>query len=226
MNLLEIRDLKVEYRRPDGTLWTVLRVPQFDLDEGEVAAVKGASGSGKTTFLNIVAGILLPTRGSVRVLGDELTAMSEARRDVFRGQHIAFVFQTFNLLAGFTALENVVLGSVFAGDPNEDTAVTQQRALDLLKRVGLEERVHHRPHMLSAGEQQRVALARAMINRPRLILADEPTGSLDEANGREVLDLLTGLATASNVALLLVTHDPSVMGRFKRVVDIQEFTSP
>lgn len=225
MSLLTLSDLKVEYPKPDGSLLTILRIPRLEVAEGEQIAIKGASGSGKTTLLNAIAGILLPAGGSVQLMGQDLTAMREAERDAFRGKHIAFVFQTFNLLAGFTALQNVVLGSVFAGDPNEETAATLGRAHELLKRVGLEERAHHRPHMLSAGEQQRVALARAMINRPKLILADEPTGSLDESNAREVLGLLKGMASAGHAALLLVTHDPAVMAQFARVVDIGELNS-
>ncbi|MDD2709672.1 MAG: ABC transporter ATP-binding protein [Verrucomicrobiae bacterium] len=222
--LLRIENLKVNYRKPDGKVWTALDVPLFELDEGEQTVIKGASGSGKTTFLNVIAGLQLPDAGRVCFQGREVNRMGEAERDVFRGRQMAFVFQSFNLLAGFTAMENVLLGAVFAGDPDEETRTTRERAQELLRKAGLGDRLRHRPAMLSAGEQQRVAIARAMMNRPRLILADEPTGSLDEANGREALDLLTKMAADSGAALLLVTHDPSVMGRFKRVVDVREWS--
>jgi len=222
MALLQVQDLKMEYRRPDGGSLTVLNIPAFRMGPGEQVAMKGHSGSGKTTFLNVISGILTPTSGSVGFDERDLTKMSEGARDIFRGQNIGFVFQTFNLLQGFTALENVVLGSVFAGDPNEQTSSTFARARELLKKVGLAERADHRPRMLSAGEQQRVAIARALMNKPKLILADEPTGSLDEKNSGEVLDLVLGLTSVSGAALLLATHDSSVMARFTRVVDLKE----
>ncbi len=223
MSLLEIRNLKVEYRRPDGSRFTVLHIPEFRLQPAELMAIKGHSGSGKTTLLNVISGILLPTKGVVKLSGKDLAALREVERDRIRGQNIGFVFQTFNLLAGFTALENVVLGSLFAGDPNEETASTKNRAIELLHKVGLQDRMHHRPRTLSSGEQQRVAIARALINKPSLVLADEPTGSLDEKNGREVLDLILSLTSTTGAALLLVTHDPSVMKRFFKVVDLKDF---
>ena len=220
MSLLEVRDLKVEYPRTDGTHLSVLDVPEFKIEERSQVCIEGRSGSGKTTLLNVISGILSPTRGCVILDGASLELLNEAERDVMRGRKIGFVFQTFNLLSGFTALENVILGSVFAGDPNEDGADTKKRGCELLDKVGLSGRAHHRPGMLSSGEQQRVAIARALMNKPRLILADEPTGSLDDKSGREALDLILSLASASGAALLLVTHDPAVMARFSTVIDL------
>jgi ABC-type lipoprotein export system ATPase subunit len=222
MSLLKIKNLKAAYRRPQGDSITVLNIPEFEIQEAEQIALKGRSGSGKTTFLNVISGILSPYEGSVVLAGKELKDLSESQRDVFRGEHIGFIFQTFHLLDGFTALENVVLGSVFAGNPEEETSSVKDRALKLLKQVGLDHRENHLPRMMSSGEQQRVAIARALINKPRIILADEPTGSLDEKNSSEVLELIRNLSSESKAALLLVTHDPSVMERFKKVVDLKQ----
>lgn len=222
MSLLEVRDLEVEHRRPDGSAWTVLKIPEFRVEASTQVCLKGRSGSGKTTLLNVLSGIRAPTRGSILMEGQDLSRLSEARRDLFRGAHFGFIFQTFNLLPGFTALENVILGSVFAGDPNEEPSSTRERASDLLKKVGLGDRMGHRPCMLSSGEQQRVAIARALMNRPKLVLADEPTGSLDERNGLEVLELIRTLLEECKASLLIVTHDPAVMARFKTVVDLKD----
>lgn len=221
MSLLEVRELKASYSRPDGGLVPVLKIPQFSIGPGEEIVMKGRSGSGKTTFLNVISGILSPYEGSVVIAGKELKNMSEAERDTFRGKHIGFIFQSFHLLQGFTALENVILGSVFAGDENEEPSSVRSRAMDLLKKVGLEHRAEHFPRMMSSGEQQRVAIARALLNKPSLILADEPTGSLDEKNSQEVLELIRKLSSASGAALLLVTHDPAVMEKFPRMVDLK-----
>jgi putative ABC transport system ATP-binding protein len=221
MPLLEVRGLRVEYATPSGDLARVLDVPRFELEAGARRCLRGRSGSGKTTLLNAISGIRLPTAGSVLLDGHEMTALTEDARDRARGRTIGFVFQSLNLLSGFTALQNVVLGSVFAGDPNEETRATSRRAEGLLRAVGLGERMHHRPRALSTGEQQRVAVARALINRPKLILADEPTGSLDAAQAEGVLELILRLSGEAGAALLLVTHDPSVMARFADVVDLE-----
>jgi len=220
MSLVEIRDLKVEYARSGGVPLPVLDIPELKIEPASQLCIRGGSGSGKTTLLNIIAGILSPGRGTVVLDGADLAQMSEAERDRFRGRKVGFVFQTFNLLSGFTAAENVLLGSVFAGDPGEKRADRTARARELLEKVGLSGRAEHRPSALSAGEQQRVAIARALMNRPRLVLADEPTGSLDEKNGNQVLDLMTNLAAAAGATLLLVTHDPVVMARFSTVLDL------
>ncbi|NUN94182.1 MAG: ABC transporter ATP-binding protein [Verrucomicrobiae bacterium] len=221
MALLEVRDLLVEYRTPDGGVLRALDVRRFDLAAGERRCLRGRSGSGKTTLLNAISGIRLPTAGCVRLDGKEITALAENARDRLRGRTIGFVFQAFHLLPGFTALQNVVLGSVFAGNPEEESAATLRRARELLRAVGLEARMHHRPASLSAGEQQRVAVARALMNRPKLLLADEPTGSLDAAQAGAVLDLILRLADEAGAALLLVTHDAAVMARFGGVTDLE-----
>src|SRR5687768_8642974 len=154
------------------------------MPDGAIVALRGESGSGKTTFLNLVAGILQPDSGSVRIDGREMAALAEAARDRLRAETIGYVFQTFNLLQGYTALENVELGMAFG------RGIDAGHARSLLERVGLAERLHYRPRQLSVGQQQRVALARALANRPRLVLADEPTGNLDPVRAKEAVDLL------------------------------------
>jgi putative ABC transport system ATP-binding protein len=214
--VLSLRNVRKSYREADGNKLDVIQIGQFDLGAGEQTALVGASGSGKSTLLNLIAGILLPDAGEVKVNGTEITKLPEARRDRFRATNIGYVFQSFNLLQGFTALENVLLGQMFGTGGNGN------RAVQLLKSVGLEHRLHHKPRALSVGEQQRVAIARALVNAPSLVLADEPTGSLDAKNGAAVLDLLRQVCADGKHTLLLVTHDPQVMKNFNRVVRLEE----
>lgn len=213
MGLLEIRDLRKDYTSPEGELQRVLEVPSFTLEAGEQVAIAGSSGSGKTTFLNILAGILPADGGSVRFGEVEVTSLSEAERDRYRARELGYVFQSFHLLGGYSALENVVLGSSFG--PGGDVA----QARELLTRLGLAERLNHRPHQLSIGQQQRVALARALVGTPRLVLADEPTGNLDPRHALEALELLRELCREQGAALLLVSHDPAVLDSFERRED-------
>jgi ABC-type lipoprotein export system ATPase subunit len=220
MPLLHVRSLLAGYRRIEGGgNLNILDIPEFQLESAAQVVLKGRSGCGKSTFLNVIAGLHPAGSGEVMLDGTNLTRISEAERDSLRGRTIGFIFQDFHLLKGFSSLENVMLGSVFGGDPNEETAATRKRAIKLLERVGLDHRLDHHPRMLSSGEQQRVALARALMNRPKLILADEPTGSLDEHTGSEVLKLLEELCRDQQIALILVTHDPLVMSRFENVTD-------
>jgi ABC-type lipoprotein export system ATPase subunit len=220
MPLLHVRNLLAGYRKSEGSgNLTILDIPEFQLESAAQVVLKGRSGCGKSTFLNVIAGLHPAESGEVLLDGTDLTRISEAERDSLRGRTIGFIFQDFHLLKGFSSLENVMLGSVFAGDPNEEPSATRKRAVKLLERVGLTHRLNHHPGMLSSGEQQRVALARALMNRPKLILADEPTGSLDEHTGSEVLKLLGELCRDQQIALILVTHDPLVMSRFENVTD-------
>lgn len=214
--VLRIEDLRKTYVSPDGERAPVIDIPRFELGEGEQIALRGASGSGKTTLLNIIAGILTPDSGRVFVAGAELTVMSEAARDRLRAETIGYVFQTFNLLQGYSALENVMLGMMFGR--GADVALARQT----LERVGLGSRLHHKPRQLSVGQQQRVAVARALANRPRLVLADEPTGNLDARHGAESLALIREVCREQNAALLLVSHDPSVLAQFQRVEELAD----
>jgi putative ABC transport system ATP-binding protein len=214
---LSLEKIEKSYRQPDGVRLPVLDVETFQLADAEQVALVGESGGGKTTLLNVISGISTPDAGRVIVDGVEISRLPEAARDRFRAQRIGIVFQTFNLLAAFSALENVLLGMSFGGRRADRT-----HAAALLDRVGLSHRLHHRPGQLSVGEQQRVAVARALANRPTLLLADEPTASVDVANQETILTLIREACAADGVALLLVTHSPDVAGRFGRVVRLDE----
>jgi putative ABC transport system ATP-binding protein len=211
VNLLKISGLKKSFNAPDGTRHVIVDVAEFSLDAQAQVALAGESGSGKTTFLNLIAGILKPDAGMIQLDGVEISALSESRRDRLRAEKIGYIFQTFNLLQGYTCLENVLLGMAFG------TGVDKQFAESLLKRVGLGDRLHHRPRQLSTGQQQRVAVARALANRPKLVLADEPTGNLDHKNARESLALIREACRENGAALLLVSHDREVLAQFENV---------
>ena len=217
--VLELRDLHKSYREADGNTLDVIHIGRFDLAVGEQAALVGASGSGKSTLLNLVAGIVLPDGGEVSVNGTDITRLDEAERDRFRADNIGYVFQSFNLLQGFTALENVLLGQMFA-EREQDP----DRAVGLLETVGLGKRLQHKPRAMSVGEQQRVAIARALVNEPLLVLADEPTGNLGANNGAVVLELLQRICAENNRTLLLVTHDPKVREQFKKVIRLEDLS--
>ena len=226
MGLL-IQKLKKTYHAPDGSAVPVIDIPELYLADAEQIALIGTSGSGKTTLLHMIAGILTPDSGNVVFGYDpahpdspdsiDLTMLFEAERDVFRGRNIGYIFQTHHLLPGFTALENVLLGMTFTGRAHD-----KNWAQHLLQEVGLAERLHYRPQKLSVGQQQRVAVARALANRPKLVLADEPTGALDSANAQQVLDLIRKLCAAVGSSLLLVSHDLNIARQLPRVVTLSE----
>jgi len=191
----------------------ILQDVSFSVGSGESVAIVGASGSGKSTLLGLLAGLDVPTAGTVHLLGTELFALDEDARAALRGESVGFVFQSFQLLPALTALENVMLPLELAGA--SDAAVT---AAQWLARVGLAERERHYPKHLSGGEQQRVALARAFAPRPRLLLADEPTGNLDATTGEAVIELMFSLNREAGTTLILVTHDESLARRCARVL--------
>ncbi len=215
MALLEVRQLRKSYRSPEGASAMVVDIAAFALEAGRQVALSGASGSGKTTFLNLIAGILRPDSREVWLEGIEVSALPEARRDRMRADRIGYIFQTFNLLQGYTCLENVLLGMSFGPGPDRG------RAEALLRRVGLADRLRHYPRQLSTGQQQRVAVARALANRPRLVLADEPTGNLDHRSGRDSLRLIREACEEVGAALLLVSHDREVLDSFPHREDLQ-----
>lgn len=215
--LLEIENLRKSYAEPGGRLIPILDIPRLEVDEAEQVVLRGESGGGKTTLLHLISGIVQPDSGSIRLEGVELTGFSEARRDRIRAAKMGYVFQTFNLLPAFTALENVRLAMTFAG-----RAVDVARAKELLVRVGLENRMHYLPSQLSVGQQQRVSVARALANRPKLLLADEPTANVDPANQFRIIDLIQSTCRDERVALLLVTHSDEVADRFSRVEQLGE----
>lgn len=214
MPLLVIEQLKKSFRTPDGSRHTIIDVPAFALTEREEVALCGESGSGKTTFLHLIAGILKPDSGRICLAGEEISSLSESKRDRWRARNVGYIFQSFNLLPAFNCLENVLLGMTFGvgADP--------EFAEGLLRRVGLGAHVRHHPRQLSAGQQQRVAVARALANRPKLVLADEPTGSLDPANARASLGLIREACRENGAALLFVSHDREVLGEFGAVLEL------
>ncbi|MCL4153292.1 UNVERIFIED_CONTAM: hypothetical protein GTU68_062371 [Idotea baltica] len=199
---LELKEVRKSYRQPGGGELPVLDVPHFKLNAGEQVALVGQSGGGKTTLLNAIAGITSVDSGSVIVDNAE---------------RIGIVFQTFHLLPAFTALENVLLGMSFSGKSNA------KHAKELLDRVGLGDRMHHRPGQMSVGEQQRVSVARALANQPQLMLADEPTASVDLANQDKILKLLRDACSENKISLLLVTHSKDVSDQFERVEQLSQF---
>jgi len=200
-----------------GRMLTILDGVDLEVRAGEFVAVLGPSGSGKSTLLALMAGLDRPSAGEVFVNGERIDRLSEDRLALMRRHAIGFVFQSFQLLGNFTARENVMLPMELLAMPD-----ARFRADELLRSVGLSERGHHYPSQLSGGEQQRVALARAFAPRPALLLADEPTGNLDGATGRVILDLLAGMRASQGATLVLVTHDPAVADRADRRVHLRD----
>ena len=216
--VIELVDVVKQFALPDGERLRVLDGPRFAIEPGEQVSLQGRSGSGKSTLLNVISGILRPDSGQVRIDSLDIAGLPEAARDRVRADRLGMVFQSFNLLPGFTALENVLVAMSF-GSGRADRG----RAADLLAAVGLGHRLSHRPASLSVGEQQRVAVARALANRPRVILADEPTASIDPHHQDRVIDLLRTTCRERGVALLLVTHAPEVASRFEHRLRIEDF---
>ena len=198
----------------------VLDVAELAMPAGSWTALRGRSGSGKTTLLNLIAGISLPSAGTITVDGADIVAMPEARRDAFRTRHIGYVFQTFNLLSAFSALENVMLAMMFADAVPR--RARRRHAVAILTRLGLDGRLFHKPDQLSRGEQQRVAIARALANDPPIVLADEPCASLDAHTAREVLTELLAVCRAAAKTVLVASHDDAVLAAADRVVDMAE----
>ncbi len=216
---LSIRDLKFRYDA--GSAW-VVDVIQLDLHPGEQVLLTGGSGSGKSTLLHLVSGLLDPVQGRVTVAGQDIHALRGAKRDLFRGRHIGVIFQTFNLLHGFTALENVMAPMMFGTIPRSDHA---PRARALLAHLGIE-RVDAPADRLSVGQQQRVAVARALACDPELVLADEPTASLDPESAEAAIDLIRRACREKNAALLCVSHDPALASKFERRVHLADLARP
>jgi putative ABC transport system ATP-binding protein len=194
----------------------VLKGISLNIEKGELVAVMGPSGSGKTTLLNILGCLDKPTSGNYQLEGREVSRLKSGELAIIRGQKIGFIFQTFNLLSRLTALANVELGMVYAG------GVDRKRAIEALAKVGLSERVNHRPVELSGGEQQRVAIARALVKNPSLFLADEPTGQLDSHSGEEVISILTSLHAEQGITVLLVTHDANIAHNCQRIIHLKD----
>lgn len=213
--VLDVRELTKTYQSAGHEL-TVLDHVTFQVGAGESVAIMGPSGSGKTTLLGLCAGLDVPTSGSVILLGERLDAMSEDERARLRNEKVGFVFQNFQLLPTLTALENIMVPAELRGDRG-----IEDRAMELLNRVGLGDRAHHYPSQLSGGEQQRVALARAFVTMPEVLFADEPTGNLDEANAKHVTDLLFSINRDRGTTLILITHNPELAGLASRTLEMK-----
>jgi ABC-type lipoprotein export system ATPase subunit len=215
MSMIQLQNLVKAYPIGKRTL-TVLKGVNLNIEKGELVAIMGASGSGKTTLLNIAGCLDRPTSGSYLFEDKEVSRLKGRELARIRGRRIGFIFQTFNLLSRITALANVELGMTYAG------GVNRQQALGALSKVGLADRVNHRPLELSGGEQQRVAIARAIVKNPSLFLADEPTGQLDSHSGEEVISILLSLHAEQGTTLIIVTHDANIAHHCQRIIHVKD----
>ncbi len=217
--LLEAEGIWKEYRNGKSVVLEVLKGADLEIRQGEFVVIVGPSGSGKSTLLHILGGLDTPTEGSVNIGGQNIFQFSEADLAEFRNKKLGFVFQFHHLLPEFTALENVCMPALIQGESMERSKV---RASGILKNVGLEGRMLHKPNELSGGEQQRVAVARALMNRPQLILADEPSGNLDKENGLRLHDLLADLSANDGHTFVVATHNPDLAKRADRILKMTE----
>jgi lipoprotein-releasing system ATP-binding protein len=218
--ILNASQLQKDYSQGNaGAVLEVIKNIDLEISEGEKLAIIGVSGSGKSTLLNLLGGLDDPTQGTVTLSGKQWSELSPTDRAAWRNQHIGFVYQFHHLLNEFSALENVSLPNLISG---KTPAEAKQEAIQLLTKVGLSDRLHHRPAELSGGERQRVAIARALACKPSLVLMDEPTGNLDPKTAEAVLDLLIGLNKDLGISLVVVTHDPLIARRMDRTVRLEE----
>jgi len=215
--MIELSNITKTYRMGEMDI-TVLSGITLKVKSGELIAIMGPSGSGKSTLMNIIGCLDRPTSGAYHFENREISTLSDDELAAVRNGKIGFVFQTFNLLPRFSALKNVEVPLIYSGVP---ARLRIERAIPLLQKVGLADRVNHKPTELSGGQQQRVAIARALVNNPPLLLADEPTGNLDSRSGTEILDILTGL-NRQGVTIMIVTHDRDVAARCKRIINLKD----
>ena len=220
MEMIELKDLYKTYRLGDEVDVPVLKGISLKVGKGELVALMGASGSGKSTLMNILGCLDRPTRGEYWLDGEEVSGLSIDQRAVVRNRKIGFVFQSFNLLARTSALDNVMMPLSYTADLSDRDA--RAKSIEMLKRVGLADRMDHVPSQLSGGQQQRVAIARALVNRPRLLFADEPTGNLDSRTSVEVLRMFQDLNRDEGITVVLVTHDPNIATHARRVIRIRD----
>lgn len=218
--MIKLSNLEKVYTGPGGERLKVLDIDRLEVSAGEKVALAGPSGSGKTTLINLITGLTTASNGEIWVNGEPIHKLSERARDDFRARTVGLLFQTFNLLPGFSALENVTLAMGFANKIKPDQRAS--RAKELLEQLGLKDRLKHRPAQLSTGQQQRVALARALANRPLLLIADEPTASVDHPTAQTILELLETLCRENGTTLLVASHDPLVLGRFERILRLNQ----
>ncbi|MFC5652647.1 ABC transporter ATP-binding protein [Paenibacillus solisilvae] len=217
--MLIIKQLVKSYSADQQAI-TVLDLPHLAIDPKQKVALVGPSGCGKSTLLNIIAGIVRPTSGEVNVLGTDILGLSETKMDTYRARNIGYVFQNFNLLPGFTALENILIAMRFAA--TIPAGNRKKRAIELLERAGLHHRLHINASRLSQGEQQRVAIARAIANKPSIVLADEPTANLDRHNAAMAVSMLKEMCRTQQTTLIVSTHDMELAGQMDAIVNLRE----
>jgi len=218
MSLLNLKDVTKDYKL-GKTVVRALRGLDLDINKGEIVAIMGPSGSGKSTLMHILGCLDTPTSGEASIEESQIRTLSESQLVALRGRKIGFVFQTFNLMQTLSAQQNVELPMIFQGTKKKDRV---QRAVELLTKVGLADRVHHRPNELSGGERQRVAIARALANDPEILFADEPTGNLDSESGGTILELLKRLSEEEGKTLIIVTHDPDAAAIAERIIRLRD----
>jgi len=217
-SIIQLKSVSKIYKMGKENL-TVLDGINLDIEEGEFVAIMGPSGSGKSTLANVIGGLDKVNSGTILVDGQELNKLNDKKLSEYRNKKIGFVFQAFNLIPTFTAQENVMLPLILMGVSSK---MRKQKAYDCLKIVGLENRVTHKPNELSGGERQRVSIARALVNEPKIIIADEPTGNLDSKKSAEIISILKKLNSNSKITLIVITHDPNVAHEADRILNMQD----
>ena len=217
--MINLKNIEMTYD-DNGTKINALKIKKISIEDGERVAFIGSSGCGKTTLFNLISGMITPTSGTVLVENVALNTLKESERDLFRANHIGYIFQDFNLFSEFTVMQNVVLPMSFSNRYSKKEM--QAEAINIIKRVGLENKINQKVKTLSGGEKQRVAIARSIVNKPNIILADEPTGNLDYKNGEKIIDLIMQIAKEEKATLLVITHNNSQLDMFDRVINVEE----
>ncbi|MBQ9267110.1 MAG: ABC transporter ATP-binding protein [Clostridia bacterium] len=217
--MINLKNLRMKYY-DNGTEIEALKLKKISIEDGKHVAFIGSSGCGKTTLFNLISGMITPTEGTVEVNDVDLTTLTEVERDLFRANHIGYIFQDFNLFPDFTALQNVLLPMSFSKRYSKKEM--NELAKDILKKVGMGEKINQKVKTLSGGEKQRVAIARSIVNKPDVILADEPTGNLDYKNGAKIMELIKEIAKEEKATLIVITHNNSQLDMFDEVINIEE----
>jgi ABC-type lipoprotein export system ATPase subunit len=217
--MIKLTNIKMKYH-DNGTTIDALKIDNIEIKDGKQVVFTGSSGSGKTTLFNLISGLILPTEGSVNINKDDITELTEVERDLYRAKNIGYVFQDFNLFPEFTVLQNVLLPMSFIKQYSKKEM--REKAVEILKKVGMESKLSQKVKTLSGGEKQRVAIARSVVNKPKIILADEPTGNLDYKNGVKIMELLKQIAKEEKATLLVITHNLSQFDMFDEVIDVEK----
>ena len=216
--IIEVSNLRKIYRMGKEKIVALNNI-NLEIQKGEICCLFGTSGSGKSTLLNMLAGLEKPTKGNIRIKNIQVQNLNESQLAIFRQKYIGFVFQSYNLIPTLTALENVALPLVFQGVGKKKR---EQKAREMLKAVGLEKRMNHKPNEMSGGQQQRVSIARAFINEPQILFADEPTGNLDTHTTIEVMEIITNIARRCNQTMIIVSHDPEIADYADKIITVQD----